>query len=300
MNYIEVKIQITPCSEVSTDLLSAFLGEIGFDSFVSFEEGLFAYIPSSLFDEDRMKRSFALVPVDCAIDYSVIEIPDRNWNEEWEKNYFTPIVIGNECVVHSSFHTDIPEVKYDILIDPKMSFGTGHHETTSTMMEMMLKTSFENKVVLDMGCGTAILSILASMRGAKSVTGVDIDEWAYENALENIEQFESATENEKTVSSTETETIKNEKKPSMAKNILWIIAAIIISLIVGAVITFIKKKRQTNKFDNDYFDDDDSDADYSDNDSIVEYEEAAEESDITKSTSEIQSNSDDLEEYLDD
>ena len=187
MNYIEVKIQITPCSEVSTDLLSAFLGEIGFDSFVSFEEGLFAYIPSSLFDEDRMKRSFVLVPVDCAIDYSVIEIPDRNWNEEWEKNYFTPIVIGNECVVHSSFYTDIPEVKYDILIDPKMSFGTGHHETTSTMMEMMLKTSFENKVVLDMGCGTAILSILASMRGAKSVTGVDIDEWAYENALENIQ-----------------------------------------------------------------------------------------------------------------
>lgn len=187
MNYIEVKIQITPCSEVSTDLLSAFLGEIGFDSFVSFEEGLFAYISSSLFDEDRMKRSFALVPVDCAIDYSVIEIPDRNWNEEWEKNYFTPIVIGNECVVHSSFHTDIPEVKYDILIDPKMSFGTGHHETTSTMMKMMLKTSFENKVVLDMGCGTAILSILASMRGAKSVTGVDIDEWAYENALENIQ-----------------------------------------------------------------------------------------------------------------
>ncbi|WP_337483697.1 DUF4366 domain-containing protein [Porcipelethomonas sp.] len=121
-----------------------------------------------------------------------------------------------------------------------------------------------------------------------------------ENALENIEQFESATENEKTVSSTETETIKNEKKPSMAKNILWIIAAIIISLIVGAVFTFIKKKRQTNKFDNDYFDDDDSDADYSDNDSIVEYEEAAEESDITESTSEIQSNSDDLEEYLDD
>ncbi len=121
-----------------------------------------------------------------------------------------------------------------------------------------------------------------------------------ENALENIEQFESATENEKTVSSTETETIKNEKKPSMAKNILWIIAAIIISLIVGAVITFIKKKRQTNKFDNDYFDDDDSDADYSDNDSIVEYEEAAKESDITESTSEIQSNSDDLEEYLDD
>ena len=121
-----------------------------------------------------------------------------------------------------------------------------------------------------------------------------------ENALENIEQFESATENEKTVSSTETETIKNEKKPSMAKNILWIIAAIIISLIVGAVITFIKKKRQTNKFDNDYFDDDDSDADYSDTDSIVEYEEAAEESDIPKSTSEIQTNSDDLEEYLDD
>ena len=186
MNYIEVKITLTPCTDVCTDLLSAFLGEIGFESFMPFENGLLAYIQQPLFDERLMKQQFALIPVDCAIDYTISEIPDRNWNEEWEKNYFTPILIKDRCVVHSSFHTDIPKVEYDILIDPKMSFGTGHHETTSSMMEMMLETSFVGKTVLDMGCGTAILAILASLRGAKSVTAVDIDEWAYKNACENV------------------------------------------------------------------------------------------------------------------
>ena len=186
MNYIEVKITLTPCTDVCTDLLSAFLGEIGFESFMPFENGLLAYIQQPLFDERLMKQQFALNPVDCAIDYTISEIPDRNWNEEWEKNYFMPILIKDRCVVHSSFHTDIPKVEYDILIDPKMSFGTGHHETTSSMMEMMLETSFVGKTVLDMGCGTAILAILASLRGAKSVTAVDIDEWAYKNACENV------------------------------------------------------------------------------------------------------------------
>lgn len=186
MNYTEVKIKADPYSDTLADLLSAFLGEIGFDSFVPVEEGILAYIQESLFDEDRMKDIFALIPLKCAIDYTVTKIPDQNWNEEWEKNYFTPIVIGDECVIHSSFHTDIPNVKYDILIDPKMSFGTGHHETTCSMIEMMLQTSFEDKVVLDMGCGTAVLSILASLRKARTVTGVDIDEWAYENACENV------------------------------------------------------------------------------------------------------------------
>lgn len=186
MDYIEVKIKATPNSDTCSDLLAAFLGEIGFDSFMSSEDGLCAYIQKSAFDEALMKERFALMPIDCVIDYEITEIPDRNWNEEWEKNYFTPIVIGNECVIHSSFHTHVPKVKYDILIDPKMSFGTGHHETTSLMIEMMLETSFEGKDVLDMGCGTAVLSILASLEGAKSVTGVDIDEWAYKNACENI------------------------------------------------------------------------------------------------------------------
>lgn len=186
MNYIEVKIKAVPYSDTFADLLSAFLGEIGFDSFVPTEKEVSAYIQKSLFDEDRMKETFSFIPLDCAIDYTITEIPDQNWNEEWEKNYFTPIVIGNECVIHSSFHSNIPDVRYDILIDPKMSFGTGHHETTCSMIEMMLQVSFDSKTVLDMGCGTAILSILASLRGAKSVTGVDIDEWAYENARENV------------------------------------------------------------------------------------------------------------------
>ncbi|WP_455496917.1 50S ribosomal protein L11 methyltransferase [Coprobacter sp.] len=186
MNYIEVKIKSVPYSDTFADLISAFLGEIGFDSFLSAKEEISAYIQEPLFDEAQMTETFRLIPLDCAIDYTVTRIPDRNWNEEWEKNYFTPIVIGNECVIHSSFHTNIPNVKYNILIDPKMSFGTGHHETTCSMIEMMLQTSFDGKTVLDMGCGTAVLSILASLRKAQSVTGVDIDKWAYENARENV------------------------------------------------------------------------------------------------------------------
>lgn len=110
----------------------------------------------------------------------------KNWNEEWEKNYFQPIVIGNECVIHSSFHQDTPEARFDILIDPKMSFGTGHHETTSLMLAELLKLDVTGKSFLDMGCGTAVLAILARMKDASPVTAIDIDEWAYENSLENI------------------------------------------------------------------------------------------------------------------
>ena len=186
MQYIELIFTISKNSEIISDILASELADIGFESFVNNESGFVAYIPTSLYDESLINPIIKSVPLKGEIHFEKNSIEEKNWNEEWEKNYFQPIVIGNECVIHSSFHKDIPAAKYDILIDPKMSFGTGHHETTSLVIQEILNMDLTNKSVLDMGCGTCILGILASMRGAKSVLGIDIDEWCYENSLENL------------------------------------------------------------------------------------------------------------------
>jgi ribosomal protein L11 methyltransferase len=186
MNYIEVNFVIEPFEEYVSDVLASELGEIGFDSFVPSIEGLDAYIPKNLFDESKLANLIDNFPIEASIEYKVTQIESKNWNEEWEKNYFEPIVIGNECVIHSSFHKNITKVKYDILIDPKMAFGTGHHETTSLVIGRILKMDLEGKTVLDMGCGTAVLAILAAMRGAVNLVAIDIDTWCTENSIENI------------------------------------------------------------------------------------------------------------------
>jgi ribosomal protein L11 methyltransferase len=187
MDYIEIHIKITPINAVINDLLAVDLAEIGFESFSECEDGMLAYVSAMLYDEDTTKKCIPTEMFGSRLDFSGKNIPGQNWNEEWEKNYFQPIVIGTDCVIHSSFHKDIPEVKYDILIDPKMAFGTGHHETTSLMLEELLKMDVKGKSFLDMGCGTAVLAILASMKGAVNVLGIDIDQWAINNALENIQ-----------------------------------------------------------------------------------------------------------------
>lgn len=187
MKYFEITFQTKPCSETVNDVLAATLGEIGFESFVDCENGIKAYIQQSVFNEDSLKETVANFPLpDTHIDYRVETAEDKNWNEEWEKNYFQPIVIENECVVHSTFHKDIPAAKYDILINPQMAFGTGHHETTSLIIGELLCADLKDKSFLDMGCGTSILAILASMRGANPVTAIDIDDWCVENSKDNI------------------------------------------------------------------------------------------------------------------
>ena len=186
MNYIEVRFFIEPYEEYISDLLAAELGEIGFNSFVPTEESLDAYILENAFDEAKVKSLLADFSFEVSIDYKVTQIESKNWNEEWEKHYFEPIVIGNDCVIHSSFHKDVPKAKYDIVIDPKMAFGTGHHETTSLVIGQLLEMDLEGKTVLDMGCGTAVLAILAAMRGARNLLAVDIDTWCTDNSLENI------------------------------------------------------------------------------------------------------------------
>jgi len=186
MNYFEINFFITPFEEYISDVLASELGEIGFDSFVSTEEGLDAYALENVFDEVKLKNLLDNFPFEASIDYKVTQIESKNWNEEWEKHYFEPIVIGNECVIHSSFHKNVPIAKYDIVIDPKMAFGTGHHETTSLIVERLLQMDLQDKTLLDMGCGTSVLAILAAMRGAKDILAIDIDTWCTENSIENI------------------------------------------------------------------------------------------------------------------
>ena len=188
MEYIEVSFKIEPFEEYISDVLALELGEVGYDSFAPTTEGLNAYIPLIHFDESKVKKILSPFPFEASIEYNITQIESKNWNEEWEKHYFEPIVIGNECVIHSSFHKNVPEAKYDIVIDPKMAFGTGHHETTSLVIGELLNMNLEGKKVLDMGCGTAVLAILASLRGAGELLAIDIDTWCVDNSIENIEQ----------------------------------------------------------------------------------------------------------------
>lgn len=188
MKYLEFTFRTHPCTEVMNDVLSAVLADVGFESFVEQADGIAAYIQQELYDEECLKAAIEEFPLpDAEITYSYVEAEDKDWNEEWEKNFFQPIVIGNRCCIHSTFHQDTPEVEYDIVINPQMAFGTGHHETTSLVMSELLESDLQEKAVLDMGCGTSILAILARMRGAKPCTAIDIDDWCVRNSLENIE-----------------------------------------------------------------------------------------------------------------
>ena len=188
MKYFEFTFDTNPCTETVNDVLAAVLGDAGFESFIEREGGLSAYIQQSLCNEEVIKNALNEFPLpDTEITYNYVEAEDKNWNEEWEKNFFQPIVIGNRCVIHSTFHHDVPKAEYDIVINPQMAFGTGHHETTSLIIGELLDNDLQGKSLLDMGCGTSILAILARMRGAAPCTAVDIDEWCVRNSLENIE-----------------------------------------------------------------------------------------------------------------
>jgi len=187
MDYIELKIEVEPLSQEASDIIVAQLAEMGFESFADNETGLCAYIkaPDYTLEKESMLKELFL-PEGVKIKYQIDRIKGENWNAKWESD-FEPIVVNGRCLVRASFHRGMPDIEYDIIIDPKMSFGTGHHQTTHLMIEAILNDDFANKTVLDMGCGTAVLAILAEMRGAKAVTAIDNDEWAYNNSLENIE-----------------------------------------------------------------------------------------------------------------
>ena len=187
MKYYEITFTTHPCNEVVNDVVSALAAEIGCESFVEWDNGVLAYIRQKLYNEEALKEMINNFPLpDTTILYKVEEAEDKDWNEEWEKNFFQPIIIDDKCVIRSSFHQGTPKLEYEIIINPQMAFGTGHHETTSSVIRHLLEIDLKGKTVLDMGCGTSILAILASMRGAKDLLAIDIDDWCIRNSEENL------------------------------------------------------------------------------------------------------------------
>ncbi len=183
--YLGYYFEVTPL-QPGVEILIAELGYAGFESFVETENGVTAYIQKEEFFDAILDDIQILKSDEFKITYTSDQIEQTNWNKEWEKN-FNPIVVDNKCAVRAPFH-DKFDTEFDIIIEPKMSFGTGHHETTHMMIQHILKNNFKDKSVLDMGCGTGVLAILAEMRGATKLEAIDIDNWCYLNSVENVER----------------------------------------------------------------------------------------------------------------
>jgi len=183
MDYIQVSITGIPFGE--SEILMAQLAELGFESFTELEEGLQGFVPVDLFNEAEVNRWLQTYSATSGIFYRTERIKEQNWNAIWESEY-EPVIIDGRCLVRAPFHKPVKGMKYDLVIEPRMSFGTAHHETTALMIRMLLNENVEGKRVLDMGCGTAVLAILAFKMQAGSVAAIDIDEWAYENACDNV------------------------------------------------------------------------------------------------------------------
>ena len=183
--YIEYTFEVQP-KEPATEILIAQLGFVGFESFVENDHGVIAYIQKPDWNESILEDVFILNSEEFSIQYNHKEVAQTNWNAEWEKN-FDPIQVDDLVSIRAPFHEN-PNLKYDIVIEPKMSFGTGHHETTHMMVQHLIDLDLQNKKVLDMGCGTGILAIFAEMKGAQPLDAIDIDHWCYENSIENAER----------------------------------------------------------------------------------------------------------------
>jgi ribosomal protein L11 methyltransferase len=183
--YIGYEFKVTPL-QPGVEILIAELGYAGFESFVETEAGVTAYIQKEEWNESILDDIQILNSEEFQIDFTFNDIEQVNWNAEWEKN-FNSIIVDDVCSVRAPFH-EKPTTQYDIIIEPKMSFGTGHHETTHMMIQHILKNDFTNKSVLDMGCGTGVLAILAEIKGANLIDAVDYDNWCYLNSLENVER----------------------------------------------------------------------------------------------------------------
>lgn len=188
-DYYSVRVTVTPPSADALDLLADDLGAIGYESFVPEDDGsaLTAFVPEALYDRAALDCVLADAMLVDSASAVAERVEGRDWNAEWERNYFRPIVVDGKVSVFSTFHTDVPQSRYMIAINPKMAFGTGHHATTVLMLRFILETSMEGKSVVDMGTGTGILAILAAMRGAGRVLAVEIDAFAVENTRENVD-----------------------------------------------------------------------------------------------------------------
>ncbi|MDD2305462.1 MAG: 50S ribosomal protein L11 methyltransferase [Prolixibacteraceae bacterium] len=183
MIYTQIRFKLNPDTTENREILVAMLSDLAFESFDESEEQVMGYIPGESVDFEEIEAITSLLPFSVVTKNELI--PDKNWNEVWEKNYFKPLLIGNRCLVRAPFHTEYESAEFELVIEPKMAFGTGNHETTTLVAEQILNMDLAGKKVLDMGCGTGILGMLASLIGAKSVTAIDIDTWSFESTVEN-------------------------------------------------------------------------------------------------------------------
>lgn len=184
-DYIALRIDCSPCSETITDLVADSLAEIDFETFEPDDKGLTAYIRKDLYKREKVEEALIDFPIPARFHFNETLIEGEDWNKEWEQNYFQPICIDERVVIRSSFHKDAPKAPIEILIDPKMAFGTGHHATTAGMVRLLLSLDLKGKRVIDMGTGTGILSLLSKKLGAEEVSAIEIDPFALENAREN-------------------------------------------------------------------------------------------------------------------
>lgn len=185
-NYIELTFTVEP-KEQGSDVLIAQLSDLGFESFVDSDKGFTAYIKEDEFAEVTLNSTISQFKEFFTFDYSKKTIPQQNWNKEWESN-FQPIDIQGKCYIRAPFHEVKKGYIFDVIIEPKMSFGTGHHDTTQLMITKLMNLHVNGKSLLDMGCGTGVLAIVASMLGANPITAIDIDDWSYENTIENLQK----------------------------------------------------------------------------------------------------------------
>ena len=183
MNYTQISFRLTPDSEENREILVAVLSDLAFESFDETEDQVLGYIPGESFNFGEMDEITSTLPFSVHSENEMV--PDQNWNEVWEKNYFKPLLIGGRCLVRAPFHIEYEPAEFELVIEPKMAFGTGNHETTTLMAEQILNINLTGKTVLDMGCGTGILGMLASLKGAKRITAIDIDHWSFESTVEN-------------------------------------------------------------------------------------------------------------------
>ena len=186
MNYVELSVTVTP-KEQGSDILIAHLSELGFESFVENDIGFRAYIQEDEFSEEEVELALGDFEDLFKISFVTKVIPQQNWNKEWESN-FQPIDVDGKCYIRAPFHDKKDGYLLDLIIEPKMSFGTGHHDTTQMMIRKLMLLNVKNRSLLDMGCGTGVLAIAASMLGADPITAVDIDDWSVENTTENLEK----------------------------------------------------------------------------------------------------------------
>ncbi len=229
MEYNKVAFNFSIIQEYQQDLLIGALGDIGFDTFEDTSNGFDAYILNKEFNESLLNEVLMNFGDELQYTYLITAIEPENWNEEWEKN-FSPLIINEDCYVRATFHEHQPQYQYEIVIDPKMAFGTGHHQTTTMMMLYILETDVKGKVILDMGAGTGILAILASKRGSKEVIAIDNDEVCYRSAIENaaLNEIENLT------------SICGSKETIPAKNFDIILANINRNILLDQIETYAK------------------------------------------------------------